>query len=226
MAQFSRLDVLNTIIATGLVPLFYHPDREVAYNLAEAAAGAGCNVLEFTNRGSAALPVFIELVKTMAKNHPQVIVGVGTVLDAPTAALYIAHGANFVVGPTLNPDVARLCNRRKIAYIPGCATPTEISNAEELGAEICKIFPGETVGGPAFIKGMLGPMPWVRLMPSGGVEASRENITAWFTAGAAAVGMGGNLFRKEWMSAKDYASVAKTAGEVLGWIKACRSPAH
>ena len=226
MARFLRLDVWNSFISSGLVPLFYHPDGEVAFGTAEAIAEGGCNILEFTNRGGAALPVFIELVKVLEKRYPQMIVGVGSVIDAPTAALYIAHGANFVVGPTLNPDVARLCNRRKIAYIPGCGTASEISTAEELGAEICKIFPGDTLGGPAFIKAILGPMPWARLMPSGGVEATQQNITAWFNAGAAAVGMGGNLVRKEWLSARDYASISRTTAEVMGWIKACRNPAR
>jgi 2-dehydro-3-deoxyphosphogluconate aldolase/(4S)-4-hydroxy-2-oxoglutarate aldolase len=226
MARLLRLDVLNSIISSGLVPLFYHHDYEVACAVADGIAEGGCKLLEFTNRGEAALPVFVELVKYLEKKHPQMVVGVGSVIDAPTAALYIAQGANFVVGPTLNPDVARLCNRRKIAYIPGCATPSEISNAEEWGAEICKIFPGDTLGGPAFIKAILGPMPWARLMPSGGVEASQQNIAAWFGAGAAVVGMGGNLVRKEWLSAKDYASISRMTGEVLGWIKACRNPAR
>ena len=155
----------------------------------------------------------------LAKTHPQMILGAGSVVDAPTAALYIASGANFIVGPLLNPEVARLCNRRKVAYSPGCGTASEISQAEELGVEICKIFPGESVGGPDFVKAILGPTPWTRLMPTGGVDATRESVTSWFKAGVAAVGIGGNLLRKEWLAAGDYAAISKKVAEVLGWIR-------
>ena len=98
-------------------------------------------------------------------------------MDAPTAALFIASGANFIVGPGFNPEISRLCNRRKILYIPGCATETEISTAEEYGAEICKVFPGETIGGPAFIKAVMAPCPWHRLMPTGGVDATEASVS-------------------------------------------------
>jgi len=222
MARFMRLEVLNTIVDTGLVPVFYHHDVEVAKKVAEAVAAGGARVLEFTNRGDFAPLVFTELSQYLAKANPQIILGVGSVVDAPTAALYIARGANFVVGPILNPEIARLCNRRKIAYSPGCGSATEIAQAEELGVEIVKIFPGDSVGGPEFVKAILGPCPWTRLMPTGGVETTRESIAAWFKAGIAAAGIGSNLIKKDLVAASNYAAITAKTAEVLSWIREAR----
>ncbi len=222
MARFSRLEVLNSIVETGLVPVFYHGDVEVARRIAEAVAAGGCRVLEFTNRGDFACFVFTELSQYLTKTNPQMILGVGSVLDAPTAALYIASGANFVVGPILNPEVARLCNRRKVAYCPGCGSASEISEAEELGVEIVKVFPGDAVGGPDFVKAVLGPCPWTRIMPTGGVETTKESITAWFRAGITAAGIGSNLVKKEWVAAGNYQAITTKTAEVLAWIREAR----
>jgi 2-dehydro-3-deoxyphosphogluconate aldolase / (4S)-4-hydroxy-2-oxoglutarate aldolase len=223
MARFSRLEVLNAIIDAGLVTVFYNQDVEVAKKIAAAVAAGGARVLEFTNRGDFAPQVFTELSQHLARTHRDVILGVGSVVDAPTAALYIASGANFVVGPILNPEIARLCNRRKIAYSPGCGSASEISQAEELGVEIVKVFPGDSVGGPAFVKAILGPCPWTRIMPTGGVETTKESITTWFKAGIAAAGIGSNLIKKDWVAAGDYAAITAKTKEVLAWIREVRS---
>ncbi|MBN1139172.1 MAG: bifunctional 4-hydroxy-2-oxoglutarate aldolase/2-dehydro-3-deoxy-phosphogluconate aldolase, partial [Anaerolineae bacterium] len=178
MARFDRLAVLNAVVESGLAPVFYHGDVGVAKQIMAACAQGGARVVEFTNRGDRAWNAFTQLIEWADKAHPGVILGVGSVIDAPTAALYIGSGANFVVGPILNPEVARLCNRRKIAYMPGCGSATEISQAEELGVEIVKVFPGAEVGGPGFVKAVLAPMPWTRIMPTGGVDATEESIRA------------------------------------------------
>jgi 2-dehydro-3-deoxyphosphogluconate aldolase/(4S)-4-hydroxy-2-oxoglutarate aldolase len=222
MARFSRLEVLNAMVETGLVPVFYHPDVEVAKKIAEAVAAGGARVLEFTNRGDFAPFVFTELARHLAQSNPKIILGVGSIVDAPTAALYIASGANFVVGPNLNPEVARLCNRRKIAYSPGCGSASEIAQAEELGVEIVKVFPGDCVGGPGFVKAILGPCPWTRIMPTGGVETTKESIAAWFKAGITAAGIGSNLIKKEWVAAENYAAITAKTAEVLAWIREAR----
>ncbi len=222
MARFSRLEVLNAIVDTGLVPVFYHKDVEVAKQVAMACAAGGARVFEFTNRGDFALQVFTELSQHLARHGPKVILGVGSVIEAPTAAMYIASGAGFVVGPILNPEVARLCNRRKIAYSPGCGSASEISEAEELGVEIVKVFPGDSVGGPAFVKSILGPCPWTRIMPTGGVEATQESMTAWFKAGVTAVGVGTNLIKKEWIEAGNYDAITAKTAELLAWIRQVR----
>ncbi len=223
MARFMRLEVINTLLDIGLVPLFYNADVETSVELALACARGGAKVIEFTNRGELAYPVFAELIRHFAKADPSLILGVGSILDAPTAALYLAVGANFIVGPSFNPEIARLCNRRKILYMPGCATETEISTAEEYGAEICKIFPGETVGGPAFVKAVMAPCPWHRLMPTGGVDATETSVSEWIKAGAAAVGMGSKLVSAQAVKEKDYDGIAAKASQCLEWIRKARA---
>ncbi len=223
MARFDRLTVLNTVIDIGLVPLFYNDDAQLCKDVIGALVAGGARVVEFTNRGDQALEVFKQLVPHFAKAEPQLILGVGSVVDGPTAALAIAYGANFVVGPMLNAEVARICNRRKVAYMPGCGSVSEISAAEELGVEICKVFPGNQVGGPGFIKAVMGPMPWSRLMPTGGVSLDEANIKGWITAGAVCVGMGSDMVRKEWLAARDFEKITASAKQALQWIREARS---
>ena len=222
MARYRRLEVLNTIIELGLVPVFYHPDLEVAKQVVSACRAGGARVVEFTNRGDFAFQVYTVLAQHVARAEPDLMLGVGSILDAPTAALYISAGANFVVGPVLNPEVARLCNRRKVPYSPGCGSASEISQAEELGVEIVKVFPGDSVGGPEFVKAVLGPCPWTLIMPTGGVDATQESIRAWFKAGAACVGMGSRLITRDLVAARDFDGISSKVAQVLAWIKEAR----
>ncbi|MEJ5200415.1 MAG: bifunctional 4-hydroxy-2-oxoglutarate aldolase/2-dehydro-3-deoxy-phosphogluconate aldolase [Anaerolineae bacterium] len=219
MARFSRLEVLNSLLDIGLLPLFYHGEVETAVEVVSACARGGARLVEFTNRGELAYPVFTELVRRFAKSD--VILGVGSVPDAPTAALFIASGANFIVSPSLNIEIARLCNRRKIPYLPGCMTPTEIATAEEWGVEICKVFPGN-VGGPEFVSALMAPCPWTRLLPTGGVDATEENVTAWIKAGAAALGMGSKLITAQALKERNFDLIADKVAQVIAWIKAAR----
>jgi 2-dehydro-3-deoxyphosphogluconate aldolase / (4S)-4-hydroxy-2-oxoglutarate aldolase len=222
MARFMRLDVVNKLLDTGVLPLFYHGDFSTAAGVISACARAGARLLEFTNRGELAYPVFVELVKHFSKAEPALILGTGSIIDAPTAALYLAAGSSFIVGPSFNSEVARLCNRRKVLYIPGCATETEISAAEEWGAEICKIFPGDVLT-PAFIKASLGPCPWHRLLPTGGVEPTQASIAEWIGAGAAAVGLGSRLISAQALREKDFDGIANKTAECIGWVKKARN---
>jgi len=210
------------MVETGLVPVFYNGNVEVARKIVSACVDGGARVVEFTNRGDLAFQVFAELVKYFAAERPEVILGVGSVIDPGTAALYISCGANFVVGPVLNADVARVCNRRKVAYSPGCGSASEISAAEELGVEICKVFPGTQVGGPAFVKAVLGPCPWTSIMPTGGVDATWESIEGWFKAGVTCVGMGSRLIRKDLVAAGDFEAISHNVRQVLEWIRKAR----
>jgi len=222
MARFSRLEVLNEIVDGGLVPLYYNPDIEIVKKAIGAAAAGGARVFEFTNRGDNAYQLFPELVKYFAKEEPSLILGVGSVLDPGTASLYLSSGANFIVGSVMNPDVARLCNRRKVPYMPGCGTATEISFAEEMGVEIVKIFPGSAVGGPGFVKAVLAPTPWTRIMPTGGVKADQDNINEWFAAGVTAVGMGSGMFKKDWINEGKFDAITEQTAKVLHWIRLAR----
>lgn len=221
MAKYSRLKVLTTMIEVGAVPLFYHPDPDIAVEVIRACLAGGARCIEFTNRGDGAHLVFAELANRL-RDDSRLILGAGTVVEAATAALYIQLGANFIVGPNLNPEVARLCNRRKIPYTPGCATTTEISNAEELGVEICKIFPAGELGGPAFVRAVKGPMPWVRLMPTGGVAAEKESILAWIQSGVACVGLGSKFISNKLVEAGDYPAITAGIKQTLAWIQEAR----
>ncbi len=218
MAKYSRLDVWNAVVADGFIPIFYQRDVEITKQIIAACAAGGIRLIEFTNRGDFAHRVFAEAAEYFAEHDPRVMLGVGSIVDAPTAALYIASGANFIVGPVLNPEIARLCNRRKIAYFPGCSTLGEISQAEEWGAEIVKVFPGESVGGPDYIKAILGPCPWTRTLVTGGVAATQDNINAWFKAGVTGIGIGSDLIRKDWIEAGNYAAITEKASQILTWI--------
>lgn len=222
MARFDRLTVYQRAIDCGVIPLFDHTDSAIARQVAWSVARGGASFLEFRNRGDQALRVFADLNEYITQAGLPLILGAGTILDAPTAALYIAHGANFIVCPNLNPEIIRLCNRRKIACIPGCATPSEISTAEELGAEIVKIFPGDSIGGPNFIKAVLGPMPWSKLMPTGGVEPTFESVTAWIKAGAACLGMGSRFISKDVIAAGAFDVLEQRSRDVHAWVQQAR----
>lgn len=220
MAKYSRLKVLTTMIESGLVPIFYHADIEVATKIVSACLAGGAKCVEFTNRGDQAHLVFEKLVQRFS--NEEVILGAGSVIDAATASLYIQLGANFIVSPVLVTETAYLCNRRKVPYCPGCGSVNEISQAEELGVEICKIFPGGQVGGPGFVKAVRGPMPWTRILPTGGVSPTEENIKSWIEAGAASVGIGSKLITKELVAAGNFAAISKNVINVLTWIAEAR----
>lgn len=222
MARFSRLEVLNEINRLGVIPVFYNSNFETARKIIDACVEGGARVIEFTNRGDNAYRVFSDLVMYYAKENPDVILGVGSVGDPGIGSIFLASGANFVVGSVFNPDLAKICNRRKVAYCPGCGSATEISMAEELGAEIVKVFPGDSVGGPKFVKSILGPTPWTRIMPTGGVEANEASITSWFKAGVAAVGIGSDLIRKDWVQAENYTAITELTAKCLDWSRAAR----
>ncbi|MBX3478780.1 MAG: bifunctional 4-hydroxy-2-oxoglutarate aldolase/2-dehydro-3-deoxy-phosphogluconate aldolase [Caulobacter sp.] len=202
-----RMSVLTAMMAQGVIPVFYHPDPEVCIQVIQACANGGAPCIEFTNRGDFAAHVFLDVARHFASADPRVVMGVGSIVDAPTAGLYIANGARFVVGPVLNAEVARVCNRRMIPYSPGCGSASEISDAQELGCEIVKVFPGSQVGGPEFVKAVLGPMPWTRIMPTGGVDPDEASLKAWFGAGIVAAGMGSKLITQAMLDARDWSGI-------------------
>jgi len=222
MARFSRIEVALKMKETGMVPVFYHKDIEVCKAVVKACYNGGARVFEFTNRGDFATLVFAELNKWTIENCPEMIMGIGSIVDEATAAMYIALGANFVVAPLIDEATAKICNKRKISWSPGCGSVTEIGRAHELGAEIVKIFPGSQVGGPSFVKAVLGPMPWASIMPTGGVSPTEENLKQWFGAGVTCVGMGSQLFPKEVLAEKNYSYITakcKEALEIINQLK-------
>ncbi len=223
MARFSRVIVTKTMEGTGIVPVFYHKNLEVCKKVVKACYDGGVRVFEFTNRGDFAHEVFGELAKYVSKELDGMILGVGSVIDEGTTSLYLQLGANFIVSPMLQPEMAKACNRRKVAWMPGCGTVTEISYAQELGAEVVKIFPGAQVGGPSFVKAVKGPMPWSSIMPTGGVSPSQENLKEWFEAGVHCVGIGSKLFQKNTDGSYNYKEITQKVKSALEIVQKIRS---
>lgn len=224
MARFNKIQVLSAMVETGMVPVYYSSDIETAKQVLKACYEGGVRAFEFTNRGDFAQEVFGELSKFAAKECPEMILGIGSIVDAPTAAMYIQLGANFVVGPLFNPDVAKVCNRRLVPYTPGCGSVSEIGFAQEAGCDLCKIFPAGNVGGPSFVSNIKAPMPWSMIMATGAVEPTEENLSAWFKAGVTCVGMGSKLFPKEAIAAKDWKAISKLCSDALSIVLKYKKP--
>lgn len=222
MAKFDKIAVLSKMQETGMVPVFYHKDASVACQVIKACYEGGVRVFEFTNRGDFAHEVFAECVKFAAKECPELALGIGSVVDASTAALYIQCGACFVVGPLFNPEIAALCNRRLIPYCPGCGTLSEISQAQSLGCDVCKVFPAN-VYGPAFVKSVMAPCPWSKIMVTGGVSPDQDNLEGWIKSGVFCVGMGSQLFPKDRVAAADWNYVTEQCRLSLGYIEEARN---
>jgi len=222
MAQFSRIEVVQQMKESGMVPLFYHPDIEVAKSVLKACYDGGARLMEFTNRGDFALEIFTDLIKYALAELPGMILGVGSVTDAEAASQYMLAGTNFVVTPVFREDIAIVCNRRKVLWSPGCGSLTEIATAEEMGCELVKLFPGSTYG-PGFVKAIKGPQPWTSIMPTGGVSTEEENLRGWFDAGVTCVGMGSKLISKEILANKDYNTLETEVRSVLELIRKIRN---
>lgn len=223
MARFSRIEVALKMAECGVIPVFYHSDITICKEVIRSAYNGGARVFEFTNRGDFAHEVFGALIKWAQTELPDLILGVGSVIDPATTALYLQLGANFIVSPLLNEEMARTCNRRKVLWSPGCGSLSEINRAEELGAEIVKIFPGSAVGGPQFVAAVKGPCPWSSIMPTGGVEPTETNLRAWFKAGVTCVGMGSNLFPKAMIAAGDWTNLSIQIKSCFDLVKQIRS---
>lgn len=222
MARFSRLDVYSTMYETGIVPVFNHPNADICFKVAQACYAGGARLFEFTNRGNFGHEIFSILSKKIAVELPELVLGAGSIMDASTASLYIQLGADFIVSPVLKEDMAKTCHRRKIAWMPGCGTLTEISLAEELGAEVVKIFPAAQMGGPGFIRNIKGPCPWTNIMPTGGVAPTEENLSEWLNAGAFCVGMGSKLIVKKPDGALDFEAIEAKTRESIAIVNKIR----
>lgn len=218
MAKYSRIHVATVMEQTGLVPLFYTNAIEEGKKVLQACYNGGARLLEFTNRGDFAHEIFAELNKYALQELDGMILGVGSVTDAATASLYMQLGANFVVTPVLREDIALVCNRKKVLWSAGCGSLTEIARAEELGAEIVKLFPGG-ISGANFVKAIKGPCPWTSVMPTGGVSPTQENLEEWFNAGVTCVGMGSKLISKEILKTKNFEALEKQVSNTLKIIR-------
>ena len=220
MASHTKVEVLETVFRDGVVPVFYDSDVDVVREVASTLVEGGIGTLEFTNRGDGALAVLDELLGHARQHLPQLIIGAGSIVDGATAAKVIDLGVNFVFAPGFSVEVAGACHLRNIPYVPGCATMTEILAAYRAGCDLVKLFPASSIGGPAFLEAVRAPCPWVRAIPTGGVEPTVESLRSWYRAGAPAVGMGSKLLPEPLIEARDFdglremidATVAAVAG--------------
>ncbi|GAC1587425.1 MAG: bifunctional 4-hydroxy-2-oxoglutarate aldolase/2-dehydro-3-deoxy-phosphogluconate aldolase [Hymenobacter sp.] len=210
MPRRTAAEILATLLRYPVVPVFYHADAAYAQRIVQACYAGGIRVFEFVNRGEYALAVFTQLQEFVQEQCPELILGIGTIYKAEETAQFIAAGAEFVVQPLATAEVARVCESRGIPWLPGALTPTEIYHASQFGAAVVKIFPGNVVG-PDYVKALRGPMPDIKLMVTGGVEPTRESLSAWFGAGVNAVGMGSQLFK----NADDPAALAARIAELM-----------
>lgn len=203
---------------TGMVPVYYNADAATAFNVMKACYDGGVRAFEFTNRGSAAPEVFTALRAAATEQCPGMVLGIGSVVDRATALGFIESGADFVVSPVFAAEVTDVCRQRNIPYIPGCATPTEMFNAHRAGAEMVKAFPAGDLGGPSFVRNVLAPMSWLKIMVTGGVEPDPESLREWFAAGAKCAGMGSRLFPKAAIAAGDWGQIASLCASTLSAI--------
>lgn len=217
MAKLTRLEVYKLMSNTGLVPLFSHTDIDTAKRIVDVCYNGGARVLEFTARSYNSQIVFEQLTTYVREAYNDMALGIGSVTDGASASLYIQLGADFIVTPVFREDIAIVCNRRKIAFFPGCGSLSEIARAEEYGCEIIKLFPG-SIYGPEFIKAIKGPQPWTSIMPTGGVSPTRESLGKWFKAGSICVGMGSKLIMKDENGKINFAKIQETTHKCLDII--------
>ena len=217
MKNFTSEEVHQQMVSSAMVPLFTHDDPGIAKAVLEAAYLGGVRVFEFTNRRKNAFDVFVEILKYIEK-YPDLMLGIGTIMDAATTKKFIDAGAHFIISPILKLEMSEVCLKHDKMWIPGCATLTEIVTAKEHGAKVIKLFPGSVLG-PGFVSAVMPVVPDLQLMITGGVEPTEQNLSAWFKAGATAVGMGSQLFTKEILETKDWARLQQVVSDSLAIIK-------
>lgn len=218
--RFSKQQIIDGMKGAGIVPLFTHDNPEDAQQVLEAAYKGGIRVFEFTNRRINSFEVFVHLLN-VSKIYPDLMLGIGTIMDGPTTKKFIEAGADFIISPILKLEMARVCHENDVPWIPGCATLTEIVTAKDNGAEIIKLFPASILG-PGFVSSIMPVVPGLQLMITGGVEPTEKSLSSWFKAGAACVGMGSQLFTKEILTQKDWPLLQQKVAECLRIAKSVR----
>lgn len=203
MAKFNSIEVYEKIGAKRVLPLFNYADAEICKSVMRACYNAGLRVFELTNRDEAAFHVFKQLVPFVEKELPELSLGAGTILDADTAQKFIDAGADFIIAPNLEPLVGDVCIKNKVPWIPGCFTPTEMKTAHDLGAELIKLFPAGSVG-PDFVKHIKGPLPFLKIIVTGGVGTDELSLAKWIDAGVFAIGIGSQLFSNQVILNKEF----------------------
>jgi 2-dehydro-3-deoxyphosphogluconate aldolase/(4S)-4-hydroxy-2-oxoglutarate aldolase len=220
MKTFTSDSIVEAMRSSGLVPLFTHDDPGISREVIEAAYAGGVRVFEFTNRRANAFNVFVEMLKHFEK-YPDLMLGIGTIMDAATTKKFIDAGAHFIISPILKLEMAAYCLKNDRPWLPGCATLTEAVTARDHGAKVIKIFPGSVLG-PGFVSSVMPVVPDMKLMITGGVEPNEQNLSAWFKAGAMCVGMGSQLFTKDILETRNWDKLKQTVSDSLAIIRKIR----
>ena len=213
--------ILQAMTDSGMIPVFNHKDIEVSKSVLKSAYEAGVRVFEFTNREENAFEVF-KALKIYIEQFEGMYLGIGTIFSASDAQKFIFAGADFIVSPALIPEVAHFCNMKGMLWVPGCATVSEVYQAKTFGAKLVKAFPGNLLGA-GFIKAVKSIMPDVKMMPTGGVEPTEENLSEWFASGVHCVGMGSQLFEKKVIESGQYEILQEKISATIALIKTIRS---
>ena len=218
----TQQEIAALVKQTGFMPLFTHTDVTVCKNVLKASYDAGVRLFEFTNRNENSFDIFIELRKYCSESLPGMILGIGTIKNGQQAEQFIHAGADFLISPLINQEIYEVSSRHKKLWMPGCATPSDIGMAENLGINIVKIFPAKQLGGPAFIKAVKPVFPDMQFMTTGGVEPTQEDISSWFKSGVAAVGIGSQLFPADWLANKQFDKVTAHVKGIIEYINHAR----
>lgn len=201
-----------------IIPVYYNQDVQVCLDVLKACYEGGIRVFEFTDRGENALENFKALWQLRQERFPDLSLGIGTIKTPSRAQEYLNRGADFIVSPVVEPSIAECTLKNDVLWIPGCMTPTEIHLAEQAGAPLVKLFPGQLLG-PAFLKAIKPLFPDMHFMPTGGVEPARESLQAWFNAGVYAAGLGSKLFQVPENTTKgDYQWLSSRCRQVLDFL--------
>jgi len=223
MKRFKKQIVLQTLLEDAILPIFCHADGNTAVNILKACIDGGLRAVEFVDRGKNSIEVFRKIVNYRNTHFPKMLIGAGTIYDQQSASIFLREGADFIVSPVFNKEIALACNRQKVLWIPGCGTMNEIAEAESYGAEIIKVFPAISLGA-AFIKNVLGPSPDSLLMVSGGIKSEISEINKWLKAGAACIGLGSDLFPIELTSKKNFEPITEKIKTIIQSIKDTKIP--
>ncbi|MBX0335359.1 bifunctional 4-hydroxy-2-oxoglutarate aldolase/2-dehydro-3-deoxy-phosphogluconate aldolase [Pontibacter sp. HSC-14F20] len=212
----AKQNALDKIFGTSVIPVYYHDDAKECLAVLEACYAGGMQVFEFTDRGNAALANF-KVLKTAARDqYPDLKLGIGTIKNAKRAAEFITAGADFIVSPIMDQGIAETVHQHGLLWIPGCMTPTEIAQAEQAGATLVKLFPGNVLGA-SFVGAVKSLFPGISFMPTGGVAPTKESIQEWFTAGVKAVGLGSRLFEQDAQAGDGKEWLTERCRQVLQW---------
>ncbi|HAS61059.1 MAG TPA: bifunctional 4-hydroxy-2-oxoglutarate aldolase/2-dehydro-3-deoxy-phosphogluconate aldolase [Algoriphagus sp.] len=212
---------IKQINQAGLMPIFYHSSEEVCLSILKVAYDSGIRVIELVNRGSEATKIFPSLRK-LANQLPGLSLGIGTIYHPYEAEEFLEMGAEFIVAPVMNPRLGEYCSRNDVPWVPGCGTVTEIWQAQELGAELVKIYPANLLT-PEFVPAVHAVLPKIEIIPTGGIEPTLESIKPWFDAGVLCVGMGSQLIRKDWVQSGNYEQLGKAFKQAVNLVEQIKS---